>query len=149
MPSPSPFRRFFSWPTQSGRGPAWLGLACCIILAVFGSCGRTAPSRGGGAQSGDELVIMASNGLQDLGFLQKPMEAAVGHKIRFDYVGTVEMADRLRNSGASAADFAWPASGFYVHLNASAKIAASEKIMLSPVVFALKKPRAEDLGWDK
>jgi Ca-activated chloride channel homolog len=149
MPSPSPFRRFFSWPTQTGHGPAWLGLACCVILAVFGSCGRPAPSRGGGAQSGDELVIMASNGLQDLGFLQKPMEAAVGHKIRFDYVGTVEMADRLRNSGAAAADFAWPASGFYLRLNASAKIAASEKIMLSPVVFALKKPRAEDLGWDK
>ncbi len=149
MPSPSSFRHFLSWPTQSGRGPAWLGLACCVILAVFGSCGRPAAPRGGGAQNGDELVIMASNGLQDLDFLQKPMEAAIGRKIRFDYVGTVEMADRLRLSGSSAADLAWPASGFYLRLNAATKIAASEKIMLSPVVFALKKPRAEDLGWDK
>lgn len=149
MPPPPSFRHFFSWPTQSGRGPAWLGLACCVILAVFGSCGRPAAPRGGGAQNSDELVIMASNGLQDLTFLQKPMEAAIGRKIRFDYVGTVEMADRLRLSGSSAADLAWPASGFYLRLNAATKIAASEKIMLSPVVFALKKPRAEDLGWDK
>ncbi len=149
MPSFSSLRQYLAWPTRSGHGPAWLGLACCLILAVFGSCGRPAAPRGGGAQSGDELVIMASNGLQDLAFLQKPMEAAIGRKIRFDYVGTVEMADRLRLSGASAADLAWPASGFYLRLNAGAKIAASEKIMLSPVVFALKKPRAEDLGWDK
>jgi Ca-activated chloride channel family protein len=118
-------------------------LALCLLAA----CGKTSP-RGGGA-SGDELVILASNGLKDLEFLQKPMEAAVGRHIRFEYAGTVEMADRLRNSGASAADFAWPASGFYLHLNVPQRILASEKMMQSPVVFALKKPRAEDLGWDK
>lgn len=140
-------------PAARRSRPAWLTLACCAALVSalmsLAGCGHSSSARGGGTQSGDELVIMASNGLQDLAFLQKPMEAAIGRKIRFDYAGTVEMADRLRLSGASAADLAWPASGFYLRLNAGAKIVASEKIMLSPVVFALKKPRAEDLGWDK
>ena len=122
-----------------------LGAALTGITA----CGHSTSPRAGGVQSGDELVIMASNGLKDLEFLQKPMEAAIGHKIRFDYAGTVEMADRLRDSGSSAADLAWPASGFYLRLNVASKIVASERIMLSPVVFALKKPRAADLGWDK
>jgi Ca-activated chloride channel family protein len=128
--------------TRCLRSAAGL-LALCLLLA---GCGKSAPQHGAG---GDELVILASNGLKDLEFLQKPMEAATGRHIRFEYAGTVEMADRLRNSGASAADFAWPASGFYLHLNVPQRILASEKIMQSPVVFALKKPRAEDLGWDK
>ncbi|MDE0854370.1 MAG: substrate-binding domain-containing protein [Nevskia sp.] len=149
MSSPSPFRRFLSGLTPGGRTLASLALAFCLILAAVGSCGRSAPPRGGGQQNGDELVIIASNGLKDMEFLHQPMEAAIGRKIRFDYVGTVEMADRLRESGASAADLAWPASGFYLRLNAGPKIIASEKIMQSPVVFALKKPRAEDLGWDQ
>ncbi len=130
------------------RATARLALAT-VLLAGLPGCGKSAPSRGGSGPSGDELVILASNGLKDLEFLQKPMEAAIGHRIRFDYAGTVEMADRLRNSGATAADFAWPASGFYLRLNVPQRIVASEKIMQSPVVFALKKPRAEDLGWDK
>src|SRR6516225_9794802 len=121
----------------------------CVAAGLLAGCGKTAPPRGGGVPGGDELVILASNGLKDLEFLQKPMEAAVGRRIRFDYAGTVELADRLRNSGATAADFAWPASGFYLHLNVPQRIYGSEKIMQSPVVFALKKPRAEDLGWDK
>jgi len=122
----------------------------CVAAGLLAGCGKTAPPRGGGGgPAGDELVILASNGLKDLEFLQRPMEAAVGHRIRFDYAGTVEMADRLRNSGATAADFAWPASGFYLHLNVPQRIYGSERIMQSPVVFALKKPRAEDLGWDK
>jgi Ca-activated chloride channel family protein len=95
------------------------------------------------------LVILSSNGLKDLEFLRLPMESTTGHKIRFEYTGTVEMADLLRNSGSQAADFVWPASSFYLRLNAQQKILASEKIMQSPVVFALKKPRAEELGWDK
>jgi Ca-activated chloride channel family protein len=119
-----------------------------LALCLLASCGKTTP-RGGAGTGGDELVILASNGLKDLEFLRKPMEAAVGRRIRFEYAGTVEMADRLRNSGASAADFAWPASGFYLHLNVPQRILAAEKTMQSPVVFALKKPRAEDLGWDK
>jgi len=148
-----PYRRLTSLSPTARRASAWLsaglGLVLCGVLAGLAGCDHSSSPRAGGVQNGDELVIMASNGLKDLEFLQKPMEAAVGHKVRFDYVGTVEMADRLRNSGASAADFAWPASGFYLRLNAAPKIVASEKIMLSPVVFALKKPRAEDLGWDK
>ncbi len=148
-----PYRRFLTAsPARRRRAPtrlnACVALALCAVLVGLAGCGNSSSPRGG-TQNGDELVIMASNGLKDLEFLQKPMEAAVGHKLRFDYVGTVEMADRLRNSGASAADFAWPASGFYLRLNAAPKIVASEKIMLSPVVFALKKPRAEDLGWDE
>lgn len=121
-------------------------VALCLILVLAAGCGK---SSNDSATRGAELTILASNGLKDLEFLQAPMEAAVGRKIRFQYVGAVEMADRLRSSGAYAADFAWPASGFYLRLNVPEKILATEDIMQSPVVFALKKPRAEELGWDR
>jgi Ca-activated chloride channel family protein len=129
--------------------PAWRGLLGGLVLAGLAGCGHSAGSRAGAGQNGGDLVILASNGLSDLEFLHPAMESAIGRKIRFDYAGTVELTDRVRASGDSAADLAWPASGFYLRLNAGQKIVASEKTMLSPVVFALKKPRAEDLGWDK
>jgi Ca-activated chloride channel family protein len=131
-----------------GQRPVRWALIGGLILAGLAGCGHSS-SGAGGAQNSDELTILASNGLSDLEFLHQPMESAIGRKIRINYAGTVEMADRVRNSGESAADVAWPASGFYLRLNAAPKIVASEKTMLSPVVFALKKPRAEDLGWDK
>ena len=118
-------------------------LICCAALLGLPGCGK---SSSGGEGAGD-LQILASNSLKDLEFLQPNMEAAVGRKIHIEYTGTVEMADRLRTSGAIAADLAWPASGFYLKLNVPQRIVASDKIMASPVVFALKKPRAEDLGW--
>jgi Ca-activated chloride channel family protein len=132
----------------------WPGLAAVaatvlLLSGILAGCDHSSASRAGGAQNPDELVILASNGLSDLEFLQPQMEAAIGRKIHFDYAGTVEMADRVRTSGENSADLAWPASGFYLRLNAASKIVASEKTMLSPVVFALKKPRAEDLGWDR
>lgn len=117
--------------------PALLGLAAC------GPASRNT----GGQHGGNELVIVASNGLKDLEFLQPQMEAAVGKKIRLEYAGTVEMADKLRESGANVADFAWPASGFYLHLNVPQRILATEKIARSPVVLGLKRTRAEELGW--
>jgi Ca-activated chloride channel family protein len=120
---------------------------CLLLLAAAAGCGRSGSGAAGGQDT--ELVILASQGLQDLDFLQAPMEAAVGRKIRFEYTGAVEMADRLRSSGSYAADFVWPASGFYLRLNVPQRILASEDIMQSPVVFALKKPRAEELGWER
>lgn len=119
-------------------------LICCAAAPGLAGCGKSSSAAGDGAA---DLQILASNGLQDMEFLRPSMEAAVGRKIHIEYTGTVEMADRLRASGPLAADFVWPASGFYLKMNLPQRIVASEKAMQSPVVFALKKPRAEELGW--
>ena len=120
-----------------------------VLAGVFGAGLVACDEPGAPAAKNNELIVLASNGLKDLEFLQPGMEAAAGAKIRFEYAGTVEMADRLRESGPTIADFAWPASGFYLQLNAPQRVLSSQKIVRSPVVLGLKKPRADELGWTR
>jgi Ca-activated chloride channel homolog len=121
----------------------WLALAAAALLAA---CGH---GKGGDEadKHGRELVILASPEVHNLEFLAPQMEKVTGAHIRFDYAGTVEMADRLR--AGVVADFAWPADGLYIAFNAPGRVLSAENIARSPVVLGLKKPRAEELGWDR
>ncbi|MBL6750709.1 MAG: substrate-binding domain-containing protein [Nevskia sp.] len=143
---PKPVLRSWSRPGAALRRCGWL--AALLAALALSACGHA--NRGTSIQSGNaELVILASNGLKDLEFLKGPMEAAAGRPIRFQYAGTLELVDRLRESGAVDTDFAWPASGFFVRINVPQKILAEAEIARSPVVLGLKRARAHDLGWDR
>ncbi len=132
-------------PGRGGRMKAyrWLVLALAGVLAA---CGHGKPGEEGDKR-GPELAILASPEVRNLEFLGPRMEAAAGRHIRFDYAGTVEMADRLR--AGAVADFAWPADGLYIAFNAPGRVLSAENIARSPVVLGLKKTRAEELGWDR
>jgi Ca-activated chloride channel family protein len=133
---------------QPVRGAGRYRACFTAVLAalLLAACGHS--NRGTSIQhSNSELVILASNGLKDLEFLKGPMEAAAGMPIRFEYAGTLELVDRLRDSGAVDTDFAWPASGFFVQISVPQRILATAEIARSPVVLGLKRPRAEALGW--
>jgi len=113
-------------------------LALCLFTTA---CGR---HPGNPASGVPELTLLGGTELRDLAFLQPQMEAAAGIRIRFEYAGPMEMVDRVRTGGI---DLAWPTDGLYLRMNLPQKILAATPIMRSPVVLALKKPRAEELGW--
>src|SRR5262249_9515666 len=85
--------------------------------------------------------------LRDLEPLFADMEKATGVHLSLTYLGTLEGAERI--VGGDTADAAWFSHGKYLSLlpDASSKIVASEKIMLSPVVMGVKQSVADKFGW--
>lgn len=70
-----------------------------------------------------------------------------GFEIEFSHQGSVDTMLELQ-AGAEGYDAVWPASSIWLALGDTRGIVSRTKnIMASPVVFALKKPVAERLGW--
>lgn len=112
-------------------------LAASLLLDACG-LGRGAP-----------LHILAGSELKDLQFLQPRMEKAVGRRLVFDYVGTLDMIDRLGAAPNTQYALAWAASNKYLSLALPGRAKAADKTMLSPVVLGVKRSTAQALGWDR
>jgi Ca-activated chloride channel family protein len=70
-----------------------------------------------------------------------------GVKIELSYQGSVDTMLDLQE-GASQYDAVWPASSIWLNLGDTQRVVSQTKsIMSTPVVFAVKKPIAERLGW--
>lgn len=70
-----------------------------------------------------------------------------GFEIEFTHQGSVDTMLELQ-TGAEAYDAVWPAGSIWVELGDTQGVVSQTKnIMASPVVFAIKKPLAETLGW--
>jgi Ca-activated chloride channel family protein len=68
-------------------------------------------------------------------------------KIEFSHQGSVDTMLELQ-SGAASYDAVWPASSIWLALGDTQRVVQQTKsIMATPVVFAVKKPVAERLGW--
>ena len=138
----------------------WRGIGLVGLVAVAAYFAYDYQRASGGAQAPataanfSGLRILAGSELKDIEFLRERMESAAGVKIRFDYIGTLDMVDRLSGAGtgtgaADAPDLVWAASNKYLSLAAPGKVRATEKIMLSPVVLGVKAGKLRALGWDK
>ncbi len=102
------------------------------------------------ARQDDAVVILASEDLRNLAYLQPGMEAAIGHKIRIEYSRVTDMVDRVNASDASQKfDLVWPTSHIFLQDLAPGRIVSSDSIARSPLVLGLKHERAAELGWDK
>jgi Ca-activated chloride channel family protein len=125
-------------------------LAAATLAALcLAACGKPAsPQAPAAAPEAAPLRIIAGSELKDLEFLRPQLEQAAGRKIRFDYVGTIDMIDRLAASNGGY-DLAWAASNKYLSLAAPGRVEAAEKTMLSPVVLGLKADKVKALGWDR
>ncbi len=95
------------------------------------------------------LSVLAGSELKDVEPLLPKLEAETGIRLKFEYSGTLDGVERLQ--AGEAFDAAWFSHAKYLMLDPStrAKIKASEKIMLSPVVLGVKESRFKALGWDK
>lgn len=69
-------------------------------------------------------------------------------KVHLTYQGSVDIYRLLQQGKQAPFDAVWPANNLWIELGDEHKVVKHEKsIMRSPVVLALKKPLANQLGW--
>lgn len=120
-------------------------LAGCLALAA---CDKTPKASAPQQDNPDRLVVLAGSELKDVEALLPSIKAATGVELVPKYAGTLEAVERLQSG--EAFDLAWLASNRYASLvpQVKARIAASERTMLTPVVLGIKQSRARELGWE-
>ncbi|MCI5149047.1 MAG: ABC transporter substrate-binding protein, partial [Candidatus Electrothrix sp. MAN1_4] len=70
--------------------------------------------------------------------------------VTMQYMGSVDIAHEIAKGAGAAFDAVWPASSLWLSLgDKQGVLKHAQSIMRSPVVFAVKKSIAEQLGWDK
>jgi Ca-activated chloride channel family protein len=118
-------------------------LAVSLISTGCDSNGQSASS----ANSANTLTVLAGSELKDIEPLLPQIEKATGIKLQLNYAGTLEAVERLQSGEGT--DLAWVANNHYAMLvpGAKARILASERTMLTPVVLGLKESKARELGW--
>ncbi len=123
------------------------------VLALVAACSPRSDDSLAGADdalSANAFTILAGSELKDVDAqLGEEIRKATGIEVRFSYAGTLDAIDRL-NAGESF-DAVWVSHGKYLAMNPQLKsrIAAQEKIMLSPVILGVKRSKAAALGWDR
>ncbi len=127
--------------------------AVATAFALLAACSSGSDSSAGndeGALPANAFTILAGSELKDVDTqLGDEIRKATGIEIRFSYAGTLDAIDQL-NAGERF-DAVWVSHGKYLAMNPDlkARIAAQEKIMLSPVILGVKQSTAVALGWDK
>jgi len=123
-----------------------LVLAAAALAAGTAACGELAPPTVNPADP-NTISVMAGSEVKDMEPILADLKKATGVTIVPTYVGSLDGAEQI-DSGAST-DAAWFSLGNYLRLlpNASKRIVASNKIMLSPVVIGVKKSVADSFGW--
>src|SRR5262245_33760701 len=129
---------------------AALGTAFVMALA---SCTSSAPHQQvakPAATPQTTLHVLAGSELKAVVPLLGQVRNATSMNLAFEYAGTLNGAERIA-TGRASADLAWFSSARYLTLltsgTASGRPIASERIMLSPVVFGLKRSVASRFGW--
>jgi len=114
---------------------AFVLLANALSLA----CGFLAPS--------NKVTVLAGSELKDLEPLFDNIRRNTEVELEMHYIGTLDGAEKLM--AGEEYDMAWFSHAKYLTLlqEASSRLVAQEKIMLSPVVMGIKKSRAQEWGW--
>lgn len=131
--------------TGLARRASALIAACLLIGTVVAACGDA--NQSADVNDPNTLVVMAGSEVKDLEPLLADVKRETGVTLDMHYTGTLEGAEAI-DSGA-VADVGWFANGHYLSLLPAAgpRIAAQQKIMLSPVILGVKKSVADRFGW--
>lgn len=123
-------------------------LLCCAALLTACDNKGSAPDTGAAENSPLTLNVLAGSELKDIEPLLKDVEQATGIRIAMRYAGTLEAVERLQSG--EQFDVAWLANNHYAMLvpAVKARIFASERTMLTPVVLGIKQSKARALGWE-
>jgi Ca-activated chloride channel family protein len=94
------------------------------------------------------LTVLAGSELKDIEPLLAAVEKATGVQLQMRYVGTLEAVELLQ--AGEQVDAAWLANNHYAMLvpPVKARILASERTMITPVVLGIKQSKAKELGWE-
>jgi Ca-activated chloride channel family protein len=122
--------------------PDWLSVALALLLLVgLAACDR--------AGSGSRLTFRMVTGTENRPLVPMIQDFAAdqGVTIEFSHQGSVDTMLEVQE-GAANYDAVWPASSIWLSLgDKQAIVSRTKNIMATPVVFALKRPVAERLGW--
>ncbi|MBN1584286.1 MAG: VWA domain-containing protein [Anaerolineae bacterium] len=96
---------------------------------------------------GNKITVLAGSELKDLEPLFDQIRKATGITLEMNYIGTLDGAEKL--IAGEDYDLAWFSHAKYLTLlqDASGRISAQEKIMLSPVILGVKESKAQSWGW--
>lgn len=117
------------------------GIVVTLVIFMTMACSMLQP------QADRTLTVLAGSELSDLEPLLDEIENETGVRLQFEYVGTIEGAERLM--AGEQVDLAWFSHAKYLNLMEGAQnvVLAQEKIMISPVVLGIKESLAEQWGW--
>lgn len=120
-------------------------LGACLVLIATGCQKESTPVQAPAAAS--VIKVLAGSELKDIEPLLPKVAQATGIQLQMHYAGTLEAVEKLQDG--ETVDLAWLASNRYAMLvpAVKARIAASERTMLTPVVLGLKESKARELGW--
>jgi Ca-activated chloride channel family protein len=121
---------------------------CAIVLAgLLGAVAAGCSTGSGPVTPGATLTVLAGSELKDVEPLLPDLQKATGYRLQLSYVGSLDGAERIVNGDRS--QLAWFSSDKYLSLlpGGSSRIAAQQKIMLSPVVMGVKHSVAQRFGW--
>ena len=123
------------------------------VLALAG-CGKqsqsdnASPGSSVPSQRGASLSIVAGSENKSLEPIVQEFARRNGVTINMTYMGSVEIGQEIAKGTQCPFDAVWPAASLWIDLFDSAKVTRSAvSIMRTPVVFAVKKPVAQSLGW--
>jgi Ca-activated chloride channel family protein len=128
---------------------AFIGVLAVLALTGCGERDQSDPGHPStrGAR-GVALGIIAGSENKSLEPIVQEFARRNGVAITMTYMGSVEIGQELAKGTQCPFDAVWPAASLWIDLFDSAKVTRSAaSIMRTPVVFAVKKPVAQSLGW--
>lgn len=128
-----------------------MGLARRVIALLFVGLACTAAagcgSSGSDSASGPELRVLSASENQTLEPIIKQFASDNNVNISLNYEGSVDIKLALQD-GAAGADAVWPANSLWVTIGDTRHLVKDQQsIMRSPIVLAVKKSVARNLGW--
>jgi Ca-activated chloride channel family protein len=98
--------------------------------------------------SENEFLVQQPTGSSELTFKQMFEQTHPEIALDFTFMGSVDIKNELAKGKATDFDVAFPANQIWIQLGDSKNVVSqSQSVMLSPVVFAVKRSIAERLGW--
>ncbi|MDP9792277.1 Ca-activated chloride channel family protein [Catenuloplanes nepalensis] len=128
-------------------------LAASLAVSLLTACTSSpdpAPSPEGVDGPATTLRVLAGSELADMAPILEDAAKATGVTVEFEFIGSLEGAERVASGKADGAyDAVWFSSNRYLEMEPEAKsrLGSSERIMSSPVVLGLRTSAATRLGW--
>ena len=119
--------------------PVFLRWMCVVLLSLSLTACKPAPQ---------PLTIVSGSENKSLEALVTQLAREHGVQVTLTYLGSVDIGRELQKGTACPYDAVWPASSLWIALGDTQHVVKhAQSIMRSPVVFAVKIPLAEQLGW--
>ena len=97
--------------------------------------------------SDNTFYILASQENKSSQYIIEKYAKERGYKVNFEYEGTLEIMNTL-NSNSSNYDAVWLSNSIWGYmLNSSVNLANSKCTSINPVIFGIKKSKAQELGF--